>query len=90
MTYRLPVYPADALHGGHPALLVDVELQSRLHEPDGIREGAGHEASARSRTHVDDGRVGREDAVPELLRLAVHTEVHGPRGGHADQVRAQA
>ena len=39
---------------------------------------------------MDDGRLGREPAVEELLGVLVGAEVDGPGRSHAHQVRTQA
>lgn len=36
-THRSGVYPADAFESGHVTVLVEVQLESGLDEPDGIR-----------------------------------------------------
>lgn len=60
VTNRFSVYPLDALHGSHLTILVYVQLEPGLDEPDRVGEGAGHEAGTGRGAHVHNWRVRRQ------------------------------
>src|SRR5579859_6614612 len=73
---------------------VSVQLESRLHEPDGIRGGACHDACDSRCSQMDAPDILAALRVEMLVQYAfpvpVHVEVDAPRRHDTYQVRAEA
>lgn len=71
----------NALHRRDGPIHPLIKLEPRLHEPNGVGGGTGHEPSAGSRTDMYNGSIRREEIVEDALGVGVCTKVDSPGGG---------